>query len=129
MMRALGLDNWKNVCATVNGCVTIGQEQCEVEVARIAHIVFLERGPNSVSPITTEEAARRLHANNKAEFTWRSDTLLHAYSYFNPDLDFRALERAEDTMLDRLLECSSLHVCSAEDPLSYYDQIDKVMRA
>jgi hypothetical protein len=98
------------------------------EKARIKKIFILDRGKNLVVRITPEEALRRMLIINRNEFSYHKNSVLFAYSYFNPSLNLDELMGKEQEILRTLASKSDCYVLKANDPKQYIDLLTNTLK-
>jgi hypothetical protein len=95
------------------------------EKARIKNILILERGEKGIAKIDPQEAVRKILLINRNEFTYYRNSLLFAYSYFNPSLNLDKLMKIEASIISSIVEKRGCSIVRANNPEDYIDLIER----
>ena len=95
------------------------------EKARIKNILILERGEKGIAEIDSEEAVRKILLINRNEFTYYRNSLLFAYSYFNPSLNLDKLMKIEASIINSIVEKRGCSIVRANNPEDYIRLIER----
>lgn len=87
--------------------------------AKISKIFILERGSDSISLLSKEEAARKMLILNRMELPYSRDQLLLAYSYFNLSLNIESLLEAEKELIRQIAGKAECYLVKSNFPDRY----------
>lgn len=93
----------------------------------VKYIFILDRGIETLREIEASEALRRMLIINRNEFSYSKNTLLFAYSYFNPLLDIEALRKKEQDIIDTLAKNAKCYLVRSPDARNFIDIITKAI--
>lgn len=95
------------------------------EKVPIGTIFVLDKGRESIEEIRADEAFRRILIINRNEFSYHKNTLLFAYSYFNPKLNLSKLMEKEEEIIRTLTGKVKCFLIRTQDPRQYINLIAK----
>jgi hypothetical protein len=98
------------------------------EKARIKKILILDKGNTAFEKISSEEALRRILILNRNEFSYHKNSILFAYSYFNPSFDLPRFMNAEERILRTLVNKTECFILKANDPKEYINLLMAVSK-
>jgi hypothetical protein len=93
----------------------------------IKHIFILDRGKDTLKELDSEEAMRRILIVNRNEFTYHKNTLLFAYSYFNPSLDIKGSMQKEEILINNMTSRLKTYLVQSADPANFINIIDRAI--
>ena len=95
-----------------------------VSKSPVTHLVILQRGEESVHAVDVPEAFRKVRNLNRYEFNYHKAPLVVAHEFFNPELDIEGACRAEDNILQGLIQnVDHCLVVQSTDPTRYSQMI------
>lgn len=104
--------------------VSLFAQQVEfAENAKARHIFVLASGHSHVERLSGAEALNMLMAVTRLEFAYLGNPLLQAYSLLEPRLDLRELMRAEERLMQKVVEGATCYLCVASCPEEQYGLI------
>ena len=95
------------------------------EKARIKKIFILERGETGIAKVDPKDAMRKIMLINRNEFTYYRNSLLFAYSYFNPSLNLDKLMKMEASLISSIVEKIGCSILRANNPEEYIHLIER----
>jgi hypothetical protein len=98
------------------------------EKVPIKNIFLLDRGEELVTELDPAEALRRALLINRNKFSYHKNTLLFAYSYFNPSLNLGRLMALEEEVIRTMVNKVKCYLVRASDPRRYIDLIERRMK-
>jgi hypothetical protein len=93
------------------------------EEAPIRRIIILDRGKKHIERISKEEAARRILIINRNEFSYHKNSLLFAYSYFNPSFNLNKMMKIEQEIIDTMVSKADCFLAKTSDAREYFHLI------
>ncbi len=86
---------------------------------KLTHLAILARRPGGVKVLDKDRARQLVFNLNRYEFMYMKTPMLTAYSYFNPEIDVRALVKREEGILTKLVNNSTCFLVQSEDPTKF----------
>lgn len=96
--------------------------------SRPRYIFILEKGPQSITPLSRNEALRKVLILNRLELAYSRDHLLLAYSYFNPSLNMDHILQKEKDLIHYTIDHAQCYLIRAQTSEKYIDLIKNIFQ-
>jgi hypothetical protein len=93
----------------------------------IKYIFILNKGKDMFGELDSKEALRRMLTINRNEFSYHKNSLLFAYSYFNPSLDINVLMQKEEKLIEKMTSKVKCYLVQSADSANFINIIDKTI--
>ncbi len=95
--------------------------------SKVSRIFILEKGADSVSKLSRDEALRKIFILNRLELCYSRDHALLAYSYFNRDVDLEYMMNIEKDIIREIVDKVECFLVTSHSPDRYIELIHKVV--
>ena len=93
---------------------------------KIRMVCILEKGKTGIKKLNSGKALKKIVALNRANSFYYNDSLLRAFSYFNPELNIEMISNMEEKNLSSIVNQSECYLLRAEDGKEYINLLDNI---